>query len=193
MSIFMASAPMTACARGAGVRTLLAFAAVLLLAVSPLLTRAESPPTLANFAGNYAYVGTRDQGHAIVDAAIDKNLADQSSEVRLFVKKGFAEYFADAIVIKTPPGKIGIKTGALPESFTDPGKSQTFKNDQGKWLKVKRQFDNGQLIETAVGETGTTVTVYELSADGKILHRNIAFRSDTLTKPITYTLDYKRK
>lgn len=181
---------------GAGqarIRTVLAFAAVLLLAVSPLLTRAESPPTLANFAGNYTYAGTRDQGIAVVDAAIDEILADLNAEVRLMIKKGFAEYFADAIVIKAPPGKIGIKTGHLPESFTDPGKSETFKNAEGKWLKVKRTFDNGKLIETAVGEAGTTVTVYELSADGKILHRNVAFRSDNLQKPVTYTLNYKRK
>jgi hypothetical protein len=193
MSIPTTSARAIASAGRARVGTVLAFAAALMLAASPVLTRAETPAALAKFAGNYAYAGSRHQGVAIVNSAIDAGMADLNAAVRLLIKKGFAEHFADVIVIKTPPGKIGIKTGELPEAITDIGKSQTFKNDEGKWLKVTRTFDNGSLIETSVGEAGTSITVYQLSADWKVLHRNVAFRSDQMEKPVKYTLDYRRK
>jgi hypothetical protein len=171
-----------------------ALMSALALGAGPIVARAEIPPTLAKYAGEYKYAGTRDQGVAIVDKAIDKGLANINMVERFLVKKAFADRFVERILIKTPDGKIAIKTGDLPEAMTDIGKAATFKSPDGKYsLKVTHEFDGNKITEISASEQGTSTTVFELAADGKTLHRNVIFKSDRLEKPVKYKLDYTRK
>jgi hypothetical protein len=174
--------------------TLATLISAVALCVGPIVAHAETPPTLAKYAGEYKYAGTRDQGVAIVDKAIDKGLSDVNTVMRFLIKKALADHFVESILIRTPSGKIGIKTGELPEATTEIGKAETFKSQDGKMsLKVTHQFDGNKITEISVGEQGTTTTVFELAADGKTLHRSVTFKSDRLDKPVKYKLDYTRK
>jgi hypothetical protein len=174
--------------------TLATLISAVALCVGPIVAHAETPPTLAKYAGTYKYAGTRDQGVAIVDKAIDKGLSDVNTVMRFLIKKALADHFVESILIRTPSGKIGIKTGELPEATTEIGKAETFKSQDGKMsLKVTHQFDGNKITEISVGEQGTTTTVFELAADGKTLHRSVTFKSDRLDKPVKYKLDYTRR
>jgi hypothetical protein len=173
-------------------RRALLCAAVLLLS-APYLVQAETPPALAKFAGTFKYPD-KDKGIAIVDKAIDDGLSDVNMVQRFIIKKYLAAHFADVIVIQTPSGKVGIKTGELPMAMTELGKSDTFKSEDGKYtIKVTHNFDGTKLTEVSEGENGKTVTVYEILGNGKTLRRNVTFTSDRQKKPVKYKLDYARK
>lgn len=171
-----------------------ALLAALTLALSYGIARAETPPELAKFAGDYVYAGSKDQGIAIVDKAIDDGLSDVNMVMRFMIKKALADHFVDVISIDVPSGKIGIKTGELPKATTDIGKSESFKSPDGKYsIKVTHQFDGSRITEISEGDNGTTTTVYTLGSDGKTLNRSVTFKSDRLQKPVKYKLVYKRK
>jgi hypothetical protein len=179
-------------ARTKGLRAFPARMIALAVIAGPLVASAETP--LASFAGEYKYASSRDHGVAIVDKALDPALADTNIVMRTLIRKGFSDNFAETIVIKTPAGKIGIKTGTLPEALTEIGKSTTMTSKDGKMsVKVTHEFDGSKLTEVSVNEYGKTTTEFELDDGGKTLHRRVSFKGTQFAKPVRYKLDYKRK
>ena len=171
-----------------------ALAAALGFCASAAIVRADVPPALAKYAGHYKYAGTRDQGVAIVDKALNRGLADVNMVIRFMIKKEFADHFVDTIIIETPAGKLGIKTGELPMATVEVGKTESMKSPDGKaTFKITHQFDGNRVTQIASGELGTTTTVFELDSDGKTLHRSVTFKGERLDKPLKYKLDYTRK
>ncbi|MFI5306098.1 MAG: hypothetical protein ACHQ53_02020 [Polyangiales bacterium] len=174
--------------------TMVACAALIALALAARTARAETPPELLKYSGDYKYAGTRDQGVAIVDKALDDGLSDLNMVMRLLVKKAIGDHFIEQIQIEVKGGRIGIKAGELPKTTTEDGKTENVKTPDGKYtIKVTHHFWEGKLIATSVGDNGTTTTVFELQPDGKTLQCAVTFKSDRLTKAIRYKLAYKRK
>src|SRR4051812_10853926 len=58
------------------------------------------PPALAKFAGQYKYAGTREQGYAIVDKALDEALSEMGMVMRMVIKKGAHDKFAETVLIE---------------------------------------------------------------------------------------------
>jgi hypothetical protein len=172
----------------------LAIAAIALFGMSLARpAQAETPPALAKFAGNYKYAGTREQGIAIIDKALDEGLADLNMVMRLLVKKAIESRFAETVLIEVPGHDISIKLGEFPKVTVENGKTETRKDEDGKTGKVTHAFDGSKITETLAGDEGTITNVFDLSADGKTLHRNVTFSGGRWKKPVSYKLDYTRK
>ena len=164
----------------------------LLLAAGSAL--AETPAGLPRYAGNYIYSGTRDQGVAIVEKAMEPALADLNMVMRLLAKKGIADRFAETILIEVPAGKVGMKVGTLPKATAELDKPTPVKSDDGKQSgTVTFKFDGSKLTSILAGDDGNITTVFTLSADGKTLQRDVHVTSKRMKKPVAYRLVYKRK
>lgn len=170
----------------------IARAALLALAFAGTV-RADAPAGLAKFAGNYKYAGTRDQGIAVVDKAIDESLADLNMVMRLLVKRAIQDRFAETILIETPGDKIGIKVGDLDQVTLPIGKTERVTGKNGKSGNVTHTFDGSKITETVAGDQGTITNVFELSPDGKTLHRSVTVTGERMKKPVKYRLDYARQ
>jgi hypothetical protein len=113
--------------------------------------------------------------------------------MRMLVKKGVNQNFAETVLIELPMPKVAIKLGELDKASVAIGKTETMTNAEGKSGKVTHAFDGSKLTETLSGEDGSITNVFTLSADGKTLHRSVTATGGKLKKPIKYTLDYVRK
>jgi hypothetical protein len=155
---------------------------------------ADTPPALAKYAGEYKYTGTKDQGNAIIEKALDEALSELNMVMRLMIKKAMPQTLIEKILIEIPSGKIGIKMGDLQKVTCDVGKSETVKTPDGKYTgKVTHLFDGNKITETSAWEGLLITNVLQLSADGKTLHRSVVAKSDRLEKPVKYKLDYKKQ
>jgi hypothetical protein len=145
-------------------------------------------------AGQYQYAGTREQGVAIVEKATEDALADLNMVMRLLVKKAMSSSFAEAILIETPSGKIGMKVGDLDKTTQPVGKTETVKTSDGKReAKLTYDFDGSRIKATLAGDELTVVTYLTLAGDGKTLARDVTVTSKRISKPVKYRLMYKRK
>ncbi len=159
-----------------------------------LPARADAPPGLDKFDGDFTYKGTKDQGMAIVEKAFDEALADLNIVMRTMAKKAMAQRFAERIGIDIDGEKVGIKIGDNEEVDVKLNKTETVKSADGKGSgKATHKFEGGKLIETLVGDTGTITNVFTLSADGKTLTREVTVSGERLKKPAKYKLVYVRK
>ena len=175
-------------------RAMLAILAALTIDAALHEARAETPASLARYAGAFSYAGTRAQGLAVVDKAWDMALADVSMITRFFVKAAVKNQLIDKILIELPPGKIAVKLGDFEKVAAEIGKTENFKGTDPKQSgKVTYEFDGAKITETFVGDQGTFINVLELTPDGKTLHRSVTIRNDRLPKPVQYQLDYVRK
>jgi hypothetical protein len=179
------------CIRIAGL--LAGVAAVLVIGVG---ARAEKPATpLVQYAGEYRFAGTRAEGVAIIEKAMDDALSDLNTVMRLMAKKAMTQYFAEVIVIETPPGKLGLKVGDFEKITTELGKSKTVQNPGGMGTsEVMYGFDRGAIREVVKSSMDTTITtISRLSDDNKALLRDVTVQGSRLPKPIKYRLTYLRK
>lgn len=174
--------------------------AVLVLSVAaiasgPSAARAsDTPPALAKMAGQYKYAGTRDHGVAIVEKATEEALADLTMVLRLLIKKAMSQSFAEAILIETPPGKIGMKVGDLDKTVQGVGKTETVKTGDGKReAKLTYEFDGQRIKATLAADEMTVVSYFTLAGDGKTLARDVTVTSKRINKPVKYRLMYTRK
>ena len=172
-----------------------ALALALALPLAPSRVAADdTPPALAKFAGQYKYAGTREQGVAIVEKATEDALADLNVVLRLLIKKGMSQSFAETILIETPSGKIGLKVGDLEKTTQAIGKTETVKTPDGKReAKLTYTFDGSRIKAALVGEELTVVTFFTLAGDGKTLARDVQVTSKRISKPVKYRLMYTKK
>ena len=168
---------------------------VLLTLVHVTSALAETPAGLPRFAGNYTYSGTREQGIAIVEKAMDPILSEMNMVMRLLAKKNIGDRFAQNILIEVPASnKVGMKVGALPKATQELDKTTDVKSEDGKQTgKLTFKFDGSKLTSTLAGDDGAITSTFTLSADGKALNRNVHVTSKRLKKPFSYTRVYKRK
>jgi hypothetical protein len=102
--------------------------------------------------------------------------------------------FAETVLIEISGGELGIKIGENEKATVGVGKTETVKSVDGKQSgKVSHQFDGTKITETLTGENGTITNVFQLSADGKTLQRDVNVVSPRLQKPLKYRLIYTRK
>jgi hypothetical protein len=148
---------------------------------------------LAKFVGQYKYAGTRDEGIAIVEKAMDEALADVNIVMRTIAKKAMAQNFAETVAIDGDAGKLGIKIGENNKVAAGIGKTETVTGKDGKSGKATHAFDGTKLTETITGDDGSIVNVFTLSADGKTLTRDTTVTSQRMKKPLKYRLLYTRK
>jgi hypothetical protein len=149
---------------------------------------------VARYAGEYKYAGTREDGIAIVDRALDYALSDFNMVERPLIKQALAQRFAETIHIEVAANKVGIKVGNYPQANCELGKTAPATGEDGKPAgTVAHKLDGSTLIETFMGEHGTIVNNFELSADGKTLLRSVTVKGDNLKKAIRYKLQYVRK
>jgi hypothetical protein len=166
----------------------------LALAVGLSSVQAQSASPLARYAGDYKYAGTREQGMAIVDRALDYALSDLDMITRPLVKQAINQRFAEQIHIEVAGNKVGIKVGDYPLASCELDKTVPAKGNDGKPAgTVGHKLDGSALVETYLGEHGSIVNNFELSADGKSLLRNVTVKGDQLKKAIRYKLQYVRK
>jgi hypothetical protein len=155
---------------------------------------AETPPGLQKFAGNYKYSKDRDHGVAIVEKALDAALGDLNMVMKLLVKKTMSGRFAETVLIELSGGELGIKIGENEKATVGVGKTETVKSADGNPSgKVTHQFDGTKITETLTGDNGSITNVFQLSADGKTLQRDVNVVSPRLQKPLKYRLIYTRK
>jgi hypothetical protein len=180
------------------------FLAVLAVAVASIASPAalgggvaaadDTPPVLAKMAGSYKYSNTRDHGVAIVEKATEEALADLNMVMRLLIKKALSSSFAEAVLIETPPGKIGMKVGDLDKTVQGVGKTETVKTSDGKReAKLTYDFDGSRIKATLAAEEMTVVSYFTLAGDGKTLARDVTVTGKRISKPIKYRLVYTRK
>jgi hypothetical protein len=169
--------------------------AILALAAAVANVRAQSAPAgVARYAGEYKYAGTREDGIAIVDRALDYALSDFNMIERPLIKQALAQRFAETIHIEIAANKVGIKVGDYPQANCELGKTAPATGENGKPAgTVGHKLDGSTLVETFIGEHGSIVNNFELSADGKSLLRNVTVKGDNLKKAIRYKLQYVRK
>ena len=181
-------------------RLMASFAGVLLAAtalaglLAPAAAHAEAPAGLQKYAGNYKYANTRDHGVAIVEKALDEALADLNMVMKLLVKKTMSSRFSETVAIEVAGSDVGIKLGENDKATAKIGETKDVKSKDGKQSgKLTHQFDGSKLTESLTGENGTIVNVFQLSADGKTLQRDVTVTSQRMKKPLKYRLIYTRK
>jgi hypothetical protein len=175
-------------------RAMLTILAALTIGAVVPEARAETPASLARYAGAFSYAGTREQGLAVVDKAWDAALSDVNVFMRFIVKNAVKNQLIDKILIELPPGKIAVKLGDFEKVAAEIGKTENFKGADPKQSgKVTYEFDGAKITETFVGDQGTFTNILELTPDGRTLHRSVRIRNDRLPKPVQYQLDYVRK
>jgi hypothetical protein len=166
------------------------------LAVAAVGSSARADDGLTRYAGNYAYAGTKAQGEAVVDKALDEALAQLNVVMRTLIKKAIAarpgQRFIEAIHIETPEGKIGLKMGEF-EAVTLAVNKPTEMTRDGRTGTVTHKFNGGKITQELDGKDGKVINVLTLSKDGKTLNRDVTITSPRLEKPIAYRLVYKRK
>jgi hypothetical protein len=163
-----------------------------LCAAAPEVARAEHPPELKRFAGQYAYAGTKDEGQAIVDKAFDAALQKLNMVMRLVMKKALSQGFAETVVVELPGDKISVKVGDREPVPTEPGKPQTVTRD-GRTGKLTQRLVGNKLEILIEGDDGSVRNVLELATDGKTLRRSVTVTSPKLDKPVSYALLYTKK
>jgi hypothetical protein len=172
----------------------LAALAWLALAVGLSSVHAQSASPVARYAGEYKYSGTREQGMAIIDRALDYALSDLDMITRPLVKQAINQRFAEVIHIEVAGNKVGVKVGDYPLASCELDKTVPAKGNDGKPAgTVGHKLDGAALVETYLGEHGSLVNNFELSSDGKSLLRNVTVKGDQLKKTIRYKLQYVRK
>src|SRR5262249_32802622 len=108
---------------------------------------ADAPAGLAKYGGSYKYAGSREDGIAGIDKAVDKAMADDNMVKRLLVKHWIEQKFAELIVIDLPPGKIGIKVGDGKTVTIEIGKTEEVKGEDGRTGKITHSFDGSKITQ----------------------------------------------
>ncbi len=78
--------------------------------------------------------------------------------------------------------QVTLRTDGSPKPVSGEGRAAT--------MHARRQ--NGQLVVTIRGETGTRTTVYRLSDDGRGLILDVALNGERLSEPLRYRTNYRR-
>lgn len=159
---------------------------------APQPARAEHPPELKRFAGQYAYAGKKEAGQEIVDKAFDAAMQKLNVVMRLVAKKALTQGFAETLAIELPGDKVSVRVGDREPVPTQPGKPQTVTRD-GRSGKLTQRLVGAKLEVLLEGDDGSVRNVLELAADGKTLKRTVTVTSPRLDKPVTYALVYNKK
>ena len=176
------------------------FTATFALAAIPGRVHAEPPAAIdlgvrERLAGQYVYAGGEAQ-RAQLEAAIDR-----ATDGMFFVAKPIARSkLRDKTQIKSTVG-FSFAHGAItstasdvaPATSPDDGRAVAYVA-AGESLQLSQKLTaNGHLLQTFAASEGTRTNDYSVSAGGDVLTVAITVSSSKLTRPVRYTLTYRRK
>ena len=154
-----------------------------------------SAQDIDRFRGRYQPVDAKNQAKA-VGAAIDSSL----SSVNVLIRWRAAQLLrqnngiAPEITISTQGDKVLVMTPLRKAWWTDlRGKPRGITTRNGVKATLGRRIESGQLIERFVSERGVRSHRISLHQDGRLMFWQVTVESKELTKPIRYTLKYRRR
>jgi len=89
--------------------------------------------------------------------------------------------------------QVHIGTDGRPAIVTPAnGTPVDWTREDGEKLKVSTEWENGKLEQTFQAEDGRRVNTYSIGQDGRTLSMLVTITSPRLSRPLTYTLRYRR-
>ncbi len=164
-------------------------------AAEPAKPAAPPPITIADFHGNYRFVGGSSQREGL-EAAIEEAASQLPGAIRgigrrRLSKTNRVDNTLDIVV-------AGDKVTTIFESGFDAGcvvdgATVHWTSSKGDKYKVRVRAKGSKLVQIIVGEDGVKTTVFVLSADRQKLTVHHKITADRLPEPMTYRLSYARK
>ena len=164
-------------------------------ASKPAEPTAPPPITVADFDGNYRFVGGDGQRDELKDA-IEATVQQLSAAIHGIARRRLTDANpADTTVDITVAGDKVTTTFASGFTVTCEidGPAVTTKGIGGERLDVKLRAKGSKLVQHLQGRDGARTIVYVLSADRKKLTVHHKITADRLPEPLTYRLSYSRK
>lgn len=163
--------------------------------VEPAEPPAPPPITIADFHGNYRFVGGATQ-RADLEAAIEAAANQLSAAIRGIGRKRLTKTnpIDDTLDIVIAGDKVTtiFETGFDATCVID-GPTVKWSNKKGDSYKVRVRAKGSKLVQIIEGDDGVKTTVFVLSADKKRLTVHHKITADRLKEPMTYRLSYSRK
>ncbi len=152
--------------------------------------RADASAELAKFAGSYQFVGTDEEGMAVIDKAIEEAVSQMNKVKALVIRKVLEanKRLIKQVKIDFPSGRVHMKLDDL-EADTKLGESK----DIGSGAKLTVRVKDGKLEQIIESDRGAFTTVYQLVQGGAVLQRDVTVTDKWLDKPVRYRLLYKRR
>ncbi|MFO7563264.1 MAG: hypothetical protein R6X02_11525 [Enhygromyxa sp.] len=164
--------------------------------IEPAKPAAPPPVTIADFHGNYRFVGGSKQ-RAELTAAIEAAAQQLAGAIRGIGRKRLTKTnpIDNTLEIVIAGDKVTtiFETGFDATCVID-GPTVHWSNNKGDAYKVRvRSKGNNRLVQIIVGDDGVKTTVFVLSSDKQKLTVHHKITADRLPEPMTYRLSYSRK
>ena len=129
-----------------------------------------------------------------VKAAVDRSAGDFNFVLRPFARSRLtkANPIPQQVRIAYTPADVSVQLDSAP-AVTAPRDGRTVKwtRDDGAVFELSARIEGGALRQSFKGDEGQRVNVYRLR-DPKTLTMEVTLSSPRLSKPLTYTLVFKR-
>jgi hypothetical protein len=163
--------------------------------VEPAKPAAPPAITIADFHGNYRFVGGSAQ-RSDLEAAIETAANQLPMAIRGIGRKRLTKTnpIDDTLDIVIAGDKVTtiFETGFDATCVVD-GATVHWSNNKGDAYKVRVRAKGSKLVQIIEGEDGVKTTVFMLSADKQKLTVHHKITADRLDEPMTYRLSYSRK
>lgn len=163
--------------------------------VKPEEPATPPPITIADFHGNYRFVGGSAQ-RSDLEAAIEAAASQLSAAIRGIGRKRLTKTnpIDDTLDIVIAGDKVTtiFETGFDATCVLD-GATVHWSSSKGDAYKVRVRAKGSKLVQIIEGEDGVKTTVFVLSADKQKLTVHHKITADRLPEPMTYKLSYSRK
>jgi hypothetical protein len=168
---------------------LVALVAFALVPAASHAQTAEAP----SLKGIFVYdAGASDNVNAAINAAISGMNFALRPIARGRLKKTNQPY--QRVVIDYTPAQVSIvmnnrapivtPANGTPVNWTRP--------EDGEKLTVSTEWENAGIEQTFLAEDGKRVNSYSISPDGRVMSVRVTITSPRLSRPLTYTLRYRR-
>ena len=165
--------------------------------VSPPTAGAPVPAELSQrFTGTYVYAGG-DEERAAIAGAVDHAVEEMSFLTRGFARSALMERAAireSYTIFFDEAGRVAVLSpGELPEISPPDGTPVQVVNRLGDESELTQQFIDGVLVQRGRTADGGGSTAFELQPDGETMLVHRTMESSKLSRPVKYTLTYRRR
>jgi hypothetical protein len=167
---------------------LMAIALFAIAATAPATALAQTP----SLDGSYTFAAeASDDIHRAIDQVVAGMNFITRPVARSRLRKLNVPY--QRVRISQTPSEVTTVADTQPPIVSPlDGSTIRWRRDDGEIFDVTAQWEDGGLRQTFKAEDGQRTNVYSLSPDGRTLIMNVTLTSPRLSKPLTYTLRYRK-
>ena len=148
-----------------------------------------------DFIGKYAYAGS--SGEQAARASAVKQALDGLNAVFRLVAKPFLNGVTKIpanVQIVLQGTNIGIQIDPYPMRVSDLNDGpMNFRGTTGQASVMKRHWQGAAIVEMVTSASGSRGNTYQLSSGGQNLVIQTSFQSSQLTRPLLYTLTFRKQ